>query len=148
MKSMQRDTRLWNLYTKAEEYNPQHLDDHDRFLFQYSEHRSVFEPKISEFLMQQGLSIEYPAGYEFAICLTHDVDTLFLSKKRSLYEAARHIIMAGGKRLRPYLVLKSCEIVGGNKVAVIPLGIGGPRVGGVHPIHLLPGAIGHHRQVH
>jgi len=37
-----------------------------------------------------------------------------------LYRAARHIIDAGGKRLRPYLVLKSCKLVGGNEEDAIP----------------------------
>lgn len=37
-----------------------------------------------------------------------------------LYEAARHIISAGGKRLRPYMVLKSCELVGGDPDSAMP----------------------------
>jgi geranylgeranyl diphosphate synthase type I len=39
---------------------------------------------------------------------------------KMLYQAARHIIDAGGKRLRPYLVLKSCKLVGGNEEDAIP----------------------------
>jgi geranylgeranyl diphosphate synthase type I len=37
------------------------------------------------------------------------------SEPQILYSAARHIIDAGGKRLRPFLVLKSCKLVGGNE---------------------------------
>jgi len=37
-----------------------------------------------------------------------------------LYKAARHIIDAGGKRLRPYLVLKSCKLVGGREEDAVP----------------------------
>jgi len=37
-----------------------------------------------------------------------------------LYQAARHIIDAGGKRMRPYLVLKSCKLVGGKEEEAIP----------------------------
>jgi geranylgeranyl diphosphate synthase type I len=37
-----------------------------------------------------------------------------------LYEASRHLVMAGGKRLRPFLVLKSCEAVGGDPRNAIP----------------------------
>ncbi|MBT8171562.1 polyprenyl synthetase family protein [Candidatus Bathyarchaeota archaeon] len=37
-----------------------------------------------------------------------------------LYNASRHIIDAGGKRLRPFLVLKSCKIVNGNEKDAIP----------------------------
>jgi len=39
---------------------------------------------------------------------------------RLLYEAARHIIDAGGKRLRPYIVLKCCKLVGGKEEDAIP----------------------------
>lgn len=38
-----------------------------------------------------------------------------------LYRAARHIIEAGGKRLRPFIVLKSCELVGGREEAALPV---------------------------
>jgi geranylgeranyl diphosphate synthase type I len=37
-----------------------------------------------------------------------------------LYRAARHIIDAGGKRLRPYMVLKCCKLVGGREENAIP----------------------------
>jgi geranylgeranyl diphosphate synthase type I len=37
-----------------------------------------------------------------------------------LYRAARHIIDAGGKRLRPYMVLKCCKLVGGREGDAIP----------------------------
>ena len=42
------------------------------------------------------------------------------SEPQSLYRAARHIIDAGGKRLRPFLVLKSCKMVGGKEEDAIP----------------------------
>jgi len=37
------------------------------------------------------------------------------SEPKVLYRAARHIIDAGGKRLRPFLVLKTCKLVGGSE---------------------------------
>jgi geranylgeranyl diphosphate synthase type I len=37
-----------------------------------------------------------------------------------LYRAARHIVDAGGKRLRPFLVLKTCKLVGGREEDAIP----------------------------
>lgn len=33
---------------------------------------------------------------------------------KKLYEAAGHLIINGGKRLRPYMVIKSCQILGGK----------------------------------
>jgi len=34
---------------------------------------------------------------------------------KQLYDAASHLIVHGGKRLRPFLVLKSCQILGGRQ---------------------------------
>lgn len=41
-------------------------------------------------------------------------------KPRILYKASRHIIEAGGKRLRPFVALKACELVGGNEEDALP----------------------------
>jgi geranylgeranyl diphosphate synthase type I len=42
------------------------------------------------------------------------------SEPQVMYRAARHIIDAGGKRLRPFLVLKSCKMVGGREEDALP----------------------------
>ena len=42
------------------------------------------------------------------------------SEPQIIYRASRHIIDAGGKRLRPFLVLKCCKIVGGNEEDALP----------------------------
>ena len=47
-------------------------------------------------------------------------DLLEPRRPEILYQAARHIIAAGGKRLRPYLVLKACGLVGGDPASVVP----------------------------
>lgn len=38
----------------------------------------------------------------------------------ALYDAASHLIVNGGKRLRPYMVIKSCQILGGKKSKAMP----------------------------
>ncbi|MEM3090125.1 MAG: polyprenyl synthetase family protein, partial [Candidatus Nitrosotenuis sp.] len=35
-------------------------------------------------------------------------------RPEELYRAASHLIVNGGKRLRPYLVIKSCQMLGGS----------------------------------
>jgi geranylgeranyl diphosphate synthase type I len=50
---------------------------------------------------------------------------LFLSSKLSgepkdLYQAASYLIDHGGKRLRPYMVIKSCQLLGGTTKQAIP----------------------------
>ncbi|MCV0400003.1 MAG: polyprenyl synthetase family protein [Nitrosarchaeum sp.] len=38
---------------------------------------------------------------------------------KMLYDAAGHLIINGGKRLRPYMVMKSCQILGGRTTSSI-----------------------------
>ena len=39
---------------------------------------------------------------------------------KMLYDAAGHLIVNGGKRLRPYMVVKSCQILGGKTSTAMP----------------------------
>lgn len=50
-------------------------------------------------------------------------DYLRQGSPKILYDAARHLPMAGGKRLRPAISMLSCEAVLGNIENVIPLAI-------------------------
>ncbi|MCD6372663.1 MAG: polyprenyl synthetase family protein, partial [Thermococcus sp.] len=38
---------------------------------------------------------------------------------KKLYEAARHYPLAGGKRVRPFVVLRAAEAVGGNPIKAL-----------------------------
>jgi len=40
---------------------------------------------------------------------------------KAIYDASKHLIHAGGKRLRPFLTLKACEIVGGRRGDALPV---------------------------
>ena len=42
------------------------------------------------------------------------------SNPKELYGAARHLIVNGGKRLRPYMVIKSCQMLGGKRSEAMP----------------------------
>lgn len=75
--ALQKNNELWELYTKSEEYTPLFLDQHKRFTYQFIKHRDVLRPMVSEFLVQNGLKIEYPEGKRFGVCLTHDFDFLY-----------------------------------------------------------------------
>jgi geranylgeranyl diphosphate synthase type I len=39
---------------------------------------------------------------------------------KKLYDAAGHLIIHGGKRLRPYMVIRSCQILGGKVSNAMP----------------------------
>ncbi len=41
-------------------------------------------------------------------------------KPSELYKASAHLIVNGGKRLRPYLVIKSCQMLGGSAKNAMP----------------------------
>ena len=42
----------------------------------------------------------------------------------SLYDAARHLPLAGGKRLRPVISILACESLGGNPEKILPVANG------------------------
>ena len=48
---------------------------------------------------------------------------------KKLYDAAEHLISHGGKRLRPYMVMKSCQILGGR------ISYAMPAAGAVEMVH-------------
>ena len=52
------------------------------------------------------------------------VDEFILShlegQPKELYQASTHYIVSGGKRLRPFMVIKSCQMFGGNAKMALP----------------------------
>jgi geranylgeranyl diphosphate synthase type I len=52
------------------------------------------------------------------------VDQFILShlkgEPKELYQASTHYILSGGKRLRPFMVIKSCQMLGGNAKMALP----------------------------
>jgi hypothetical protein len=78
---------MWDLYTKKEEYEPIHVDEHGRFCFRDSLHRTPDSPSISQFLTEGGFTVEYPDDHPFTVLLTHDVDDIYVKPKHLLYAA-------------------------------------------------------------
>ena len=48
------------------------------------------------------------------------LDAKLKGNPKKLYDAAEHLIVNGGKRLRPYMVIKSCQILGGKNSNAMP----------------------------
>jgi geranylgeranyl diphosphate synthase type I len=48
------------------------------------------------------------------------LSTRLSGEPKDLYNAARYLIDHGGKRLRPYMVIKSCQLLGGTTRQAIP----------------------------
>lgn len=76
---LRQDPEIWDLFTRKEEYTNSLRDCYDRFPYYASNNRDIFEPRASQYLMEHGYSIEYPDDAPFAVCLTHDIDTIYQS---------------------------------------------------------------------
>jgi peptidoglycan/xylan/chitin deacetylase (PgdA/CDA1 family) len=76
---LRQDSKIWDLFTRNEEYNNPRLDQYNRFPSYASKNCDNFEPKASKYLADQGWSVEYPHIAPFAICLTHDIDRVYQS---------------------------------------------------------------------
>jgi len=76
---LQQDPEIWRLFTCEEEYEAPFRDGFDRFPHYMSGNRNTFEPRTSQYLFEQGYRPEYPEGQPFAVCLTHDIDSVYQS---------------------------------------------------------------------
>jgi hypothetical protein len=85
------DKELWDIFTRKEEYNPLFLDQYGRFPYYLSTYKRILEPEVSKFLVENGLTVEYPERKKFAVCLTHDIDNVYLSKFDIIYGAAKSL---------------------------------------------------------
>ena len=50
-----------------------------------------------------------------ATAVNRHLRTKIRGEPKKLYDAAGHLIIHGGKRLRPYMVVKGCQILGGKR---------------------------------
>lgn len=99
---LKQNKELWELFTKKEEYNSNILDIYERFPSYLSKYNSL-EPEASKFLIENGLEVEYPEGNKFAVCLTHDIDAVYLSKLGIIRGAAKLLIQQQTKSAFKYL---------------------------------------------
>jgi peptidoglycan/xylan/chitin deacetylase (PgdA/CDA1 family) len=86
---LRQDPGIWDLFTRKEEYNNLLRDQFDRFPYYASKNRDIFEPKASQYLVDQGYRIDYPDNAPFAVCLTHDIDEIYRSIPSKSLDALR-----------------------------------------------------------
>ena len=84
MELLRSNQELWEHFTRREEYGTNHLDEHGRFPSTATVHGPLLEPRVSRYLVDKGLKVDYPDGKRFAVCLTHDVDLLKPSSLRNI----------------------------------------------------------------
>ena len=56
----------------------------------------------------------------YASTVNEFILTSLEGRPKELYHASSHLIRTGGKRLRPFMVIKSCEILGGTVKRALP----------------------------
>ncbi|RXE55545.1 hypothetical protein ABH15_10955 [Methanoculleus taiwanensis] len=88
---LREDPAIWDLFTRKEEYAPGLRDEFDRFPYYLSSHRNIFKPCVSEYLHDRGYRVEYPDGQPFAICLTHDIDSIYRPSLFKGYDALQSL---------------------------------------------------------
>jgi len=88
---LKQDPAIWKLFTSEEEYCCSVRDRYDRFPFCFSSNRNIMRPVVSEYLHEQGFHPEYPDGQPFAVCLTHDIDSVYSSVTRKVINGYKYL---------------------------------------------------------
>lgn len=89
---------IWDHFTRAEEYSPRFLDSLGRFPYAASACRDVFEPVASRALADYGLVPPWPDDHGFGVCLTHDIDWVYMSPLAWGRAAVAHLVRDRGHR--------------------------------------------------
>ena len=76
---LRQDPEICDLFTRKEEYQNPLRDSYDRFPYYASKNRDIFEPRASQYLVEHGYCANYPDDAPFAVCLTHDIDSVYRS---------------------------------------------------------------------
>jgi peptidoglycan/xylan/chitin deacetylase (PgdA/CDA1 family) len=107
-KLKQQNPELWGLFTRKEEYSPEQLDRYNRFIHAFSSYKNVLEPKVSKFLVENGLNLkgDYPENKKFAVCLTHDVDEIYPPLSHTLLSSLHYMKNLNFKKLKNQLFWK------------------------------------------
>ena len=96
--NIKQNNRLWDLFTKKEEYENTG-DKHGRFSYKQSSHTDCLYPEVSQFLYDKNLIAEYPENKKFAVCLTHDVDDIYPTTPQYLMSSVNEL-----RKLNPYKI--------------------------------------------
>ncbi|NAZ25418.1 MAG: hypothetical protein GU357_06640 [Thermofilum sp.] len=93
---------LFDIFVARDEYSCK-KDKYGRCLYKYIKNKDVLRPIVSEYLFKKGFYLEWPDGFKFAVCLTHDIDTIYPSWRYTIFTSlkllSRFQIKAGVDRL-------------------------------------------------
>ncbi|AKB23243.1 polysaccharide deacetylase family protein [Methanosarcina sp. WH1] len=85
---LKQNAKIWDLFSRKEEYSPEKLDKHERFLFVEKDLINATEPEASRYLVEHGMEVEFPENKTFAVCLTHDMDDIYPPLSHTLRSSA------------------------------------------------------------
>lgn len=85
---LKQNAKIWDIFSRKEEYLSEKLDEHGRFLFAEKDLRNASEPEASRYLVEHGMKVEFPENKTFAVCLTHDMDDIYPPLSHSLLSSA------------------------------------------------------------
>ncbi|MBS1596776.1 MAG: polysaccharide deacetylase family protein [Bacteroidetes bacterium] len=86
-------TSLFEIYSNANEYYNSLPDEFGRARIYSSKNPDIFSPILSKKFFDNGFIPHYPDNKDFAVCVSHDVDHLYLNQSfnRKLLGAARNM---------------------------------------------------------
>ena len=84
--------RLTDLARCKEADSSSYRDKFCRFPYYQSKNRDIFTPVVSNYLYEQGYKPTYPDNKPFAVCLTHDIDSLYSSYLSRFYHIALSLL--------------------------------------------------------
>lgn len=78
------------IFLRSDEYHSCIVDKHDRNISALSPFKTDY-PVVSDYLFASGkINISYPDNKKFAVCLTHDIDELYLPRKEVFRQIFLH----------------------------------------------------------
>lgn len=91
---------LFDLYSNAVEYDNRWPDMHGRPRYYGSGNGRILEPVLSRNIYSAGFRPHYPGGKKFAVCVSHDIDHLFLAQSSSTRLAGAAKAIARGRLVK------------------------------------------------
>lgn len=88
---LQQNKEIWDLFTRKEEYSPEKVDEHNRFVFDHDDFKQTLEPEVSSYLVKHGFKVDFPENKNFAVCLTHDVDDIYPPLSHTVLSSAHYL---------------------------------------------------------
>ncbi len=100
---IKKNTKLFDIFTRREEYHTKKLDDEGRFRYEYSSYADILKPVVSEYLVNNGFKSIYPEDKKFAVALTHDVDDIYVNT-RDIFGSFTNCMIHGNLKEIPHLI--------------------------------------------